>query len=65
MDEVLKPDDIARMIGAHGNTIRNWIKQGYLPALRTPTGYYFVYRRDFEEFLKRNYNPFSQDEEHE
>jgi excisionase family DNA binding protein len=33
-EETLTPTQVARMIGMHRNTVRNWVKAGLLPAVK-------------------------------
>lgn len=33
-EETLTPSQVARMIGMHRNTVRNWVKAGLLPAVK-------------------------------
>lgn len=44
---------IARRIGVHENTVRNWIDRGILPALRLPTGARRVASEDVEKLEAR------------
>jgi excisionase family DNA binding protein len=41
-EQLLKPSEAARLLGVHENTILNWIRQGKIPYVRTPTGQYLL-----------------------
>lgn len=52
---------IAKALGIKTAIVRNWCVQGLLKAYRNPTaggsGPYFIYQKDFEEFVKSNKLP--------
>ena len=50
--DLMRPEGVAKWLGVHGNTVRNWLKRGLMPCYRTRTGYYFVDRADVEHFLR-------------
>jgi len=48
------PDDVARLLGFSPETVREWIRDGILPAIqvRGKKGRYRIRRGDFERFLE-------------
>lgn len=36
MPDLLKPEDVARLLNVSSSTVRRWITEGHLPAIRTP-----------------------------
>ena len=39
---MVKPSEAARLLGVHENTIRNWIRAGAIPYVKTPGGHYLL-----------------------
>jgi len=44
-------DDIADMLGFHAETVREWMREGIIPAIKI-RGRYRIRREDFERFLE-------------
>jgi excisionase family DNA binding protein len=44
--QYLTPSQVARLWGVSGDAIRKAIRNGRLPALRTPTGRLLIHKRD-------------------
>ncbi len=48
--------EIAKALGLKPRIVRNWCVQGLLKSYRNPTaggaGPYFIYQKDFDEFVK-------------
>lgn len=38
-DPLLKPGEVARLVGVHPKTVSRWANEGRIPALRTPSGH--------------------------
>jgi excisionase family DNA binding protein len=53
MGEFLRPADVAPLLGVSASAVRHWIRNGRLPALRTPgaRGTYRIRRADAEAFV--------------
>jgi len=49
--ELLTSEDIARALGYHIQTVRRYLREGIIPAIRLK-GEYRVRREDFERFLE-------------
>jgi len=49
--EFLTSEDIARALGYHIQTVRRYLREGIIPAIRLK-GEYRVRREDFERFLE-------------
>jgi len=49
-NDYLEPDEIARQLRVHPDTVRGWIRKKQLPAVRLGT-VYRVKRSDLEKFL--------------
>jgi excisionase family DNA binding protein len=43
-DEWFSPERAGRFLGVAGQTVRRWIKDGTLPASRTPSGRYLIHK---------------------
>jgi excisionase family DNA binding protein len=41
-EQMVKPAEAAALLGVHPNTVRNWIKRGDVPFVKTPTGQYLL-----------------------
>lgn len=52
MSEYLTPREIAQILKVHPATVRRWIQERRLKAIRPGTRNYRVARTDFEAFLK-------------
>ena len=46
MSEFFSAEELAAYLGYHANTIRNWARNGEIPALRTPGGQYIFRLQD-------------------
>jgi len=49
----LTTGEAARLCGVRLNTIKNWIRNGDVPAIRTPGGHWRIPRAGFLAFMKR------------
>ena len=49
----LTTGEAARMCGVQLNTIKNWIRSGEIPAIRTPGGHWRIPRSAFLSFMSR------------
>jgi len=49
----LTVQDIAKRMQVTDTTVRRWIDQGDLKALKIQGGQYRIHPKDFEDFLKR------------
>ena len=54
VSEYLTTGIVAQYCGVSYVTVLRWIRKGYLPAFRLPSGHYRVIRADFDEFLARH-----------
>lgn len=54
VSEYLTTGIVAQYCGVSYVTVLRWIRKGYLPAFRLPSGHYRVIRADFDEFLTRH-----------
>ena len=52
MKKRIKVKDIAGQCMVSKTTVRRWIKEGKLPAIRLPSGHYRINIADFRNFLK-------------
>ena len=54
--EYLRPSEVASIVRKNPTTIRRWIKQGFLPAIRLPghpdKANYLIRREDVEKLLE-------------
>ena len=50
-EDLLSTSDVARMVGVHAETVREWIRQGKLPAVALP-GHKRVRRKDLDRLLQ-------------
>lgn len=50
-DPPLTLSEVGRMVGKHRETVRRWITDGLLTAVRLPTGLYGVRRSEVMKFL--------------
>ena len=57
VSEYLSTGIVAWYCGVSYVTVLRWIRKGYLPAFRLPSGHYRVIRADFDEFLTRHDMP--------
>ena len=55
--EYLTTGIAAQHCGVSYRTVLRWIRKGYLPAFRLPSGHYRIVRADFDKFLKRHNMP--------
>lgn len=51
-DRLLEVAQVAKRLHLSHDTVRGFIRAGFLPALRLPNGYYRVRERDLAGFLK-------------
>lgn len=54
MKKRVKVKDIADHCMVSQTTVRRWIKEGKLPAIRLPSGHYRINLRDFRRFLEQH-----------
>jgi excisionase family DNA binding protein len=52
MPDYLRVQDIVEMLGVNEETVRTWIRQKKLPAIRIGRDY-FIDPKDWQEFLDR------------
>jgi excisionase family DNA binding protein len=52
MAELLRPNDVARLLDVTSAAVRRWIKDGHLPSIKTPGGQYRIRRADAEALLE-------------
>lgn len=50
-DPILNPNEVARQLGKHRNTILNWINDGLLVAIKGPSGLWGVRKSQINKFL--------------
>ena len=50
---MLKPAEVAELMGVDAKTVSRWAKEGRLRAIRTPGGHRRFYRSDIENYLKQ------------
>ncbi|MDH7554163.1 MAG: helix-turn-helix domain-containing protein [Spirochaetota bacterium] len=48
-----RPKEVATLLHCHVSTIWRWIDEGILPALKTPTGRYFILQSDIQKYLEK------------
>ena len=51
MEKMYKPREAAELVGFHYETILDWIHDGSLPALMTPSGQYRILEHDLDKAL--------------
>lgn len=56
MENLLSPDDVARMLGVKTKTVSDWLRAGRLRGHKAGR-LWRVYRQDVERFLKPNDEP--------
>jgi excisionase family DNA binding protein len=49
----LTPEDVSAVTGAPISTVRRWLREGQLPALRTGSRYRWILAEDLKDFLSR------------
>lgn len=49
---LLRPSELARLWGLHPSTVNGWIREGRLPAIRTPGAQYRVREADARAYCK-------------
>ncbi len=54
MKEILTTTDVAKLLGLHVNTLKNWVRDGKLPSFRTIGGHYRIRVDELVESLKKN-----------
>lgn len=52
-NEVMGPEDVARVFGVAAKTVTRWAKDGKLPYFLTPGGHRRFYRKDVMELLEK------------
>lgn len=50
----LLPSEAGMLLGVDGRTVLRWVKDGRLPAIRTPGGQHRLKRSDINAYLERN-----------
>ena len=55
MDEVLTVKDVADLLKLNQQTVRNWIDQGSLPAVRVGRRRVRIKRSDLDQFIEQGY----------
>lgn len=51
-DRLLEVSHAAKRLNVSQDTVRGFIRSGFLPALKLPTGYYRIRESALEEFIK-------------
>ena len=54
MKNVLTTTEVARLLGMHANTLKNWVRSGKIPSYKTLGGHYRIRSSELVESLKRN-----------
>jgi excisionase family DNA binding protein len=54
MKEILTTTDVAKLLGLHVNTLKNWARNGKLPSFRTIGGHYRIRVDQLIESLNKN-----------
>lgn len=54
MKETLTTTEAAKMLGFHVNTLKNWVRDGKMPAFKTLGGHYRIRAKDLVRVLKEN-----------
>lgn len=52
MPDILSPAEAAELVGVHEDTLKRWAKQGRIPAIRTPSGWWRFRRSDIEALME-------------
>jgi len=52
MKDILTTTDVAKLLGLHANTLKNWVREGKLPSFRTLGGHYRIKAGDLVAALK-------------
>jgi excisionase family DNA binding protein len=48
-----RPSQVATLLNCHVTTIWRWIDNGIIPALKTPTGRYFILHSELKNYLEK------------
>ncbi|HOX28464.1 MAG TPA: helix-turn-helix domain-containing protein [bacterium] len=54
MKETLTTTDVAKLLGLHANTLKNWVREGKLPSFRTLGGHYRIRINELVNSLKEH-----------
>lgn len=57
MNDLLTVSEAAERVRVHPETIRGWLKEGYLKGIKLPGGDYRVDREDLERILSQSVVP--------
>ena len=57
MKDTLTTTETARLLGFHVNTLKNWVRDGKMPAFKTLGGHYRIRVRDLVQVLRDNGTP--------
>jgi excisionase family DNA binding protein len=52
MKDILTTTDVAKLLGLHANTLKNWVREGKLPSFRTLGGHYRIRAIELVEALR-------------
>jgi excisionase family DNA binding protein len=52
-EELLRTEQVAKLLNTSPATVRNWIRLGLIEAVRLPSGQYRVRREDLDKLLRR------------
>jgi len=52
MKETLTTSDVAKLLGLHVNTLKNWVRDGKLPSFRTIGGHYRIRAEELASALR-------------
>jgi excisionase family DNA binding protein len=51
-EELLRTEQVAKMLNVAPSTVRNWVRLGRLRSVKLPGGQYRIARRDVEKLLR-------------
>lgn len=57
MKDTLTTTEAARLLGFHVNTLKNWVRDGKMPAFKTLGGHYRIRAKDLVRVLRENEIP--------
>jgi excisionase family DNA binding protein len=52
-EDLLRTEQVAKLLNTSPATVRNWIRLGLIEAVRLPSGQYRIRREDVEKMLRR------------
>jgi excisionase family DNA binding protein len=54
MKDILTTTDVARLLGLHANTLKNWVRDGKIPSFRTLGGHYRIRASELAAALREH-----------